>query len=170
MRIITLHCDYIRFKPLKKAIKNPEEIKDFEQKEVKEVLVVLTAIEKGDNDKTVRELVEAVNKTSKEVKTKKVVLYPYAHLSSNLADPSTALEYMTLAEHTLQKEGFDVVRAPFGYYKEFELKVKGHPLSELSKEFRAEGVEPSKLKEVKEKISEKEIEPSGCSEKFLVQN
>jgi threonyl-tRNA synthetase len=37
----------------------------------------------------------------------------------------------------LKKEGYEVTRAPFGYYKEFELKVKGHPLSELSKEFRA---------------------------------
>jgi hypothetical protein len=27
-----------------------------------------------------------------------------------------------------------VIRAPFGYYKTFELKVKGHPLSELSRE------------------------------------
>lgn len=145
MRIITLHCDYIRFKPLKKAIKDPEELKDKEGKEIKECLVVLTAVEKGDNDQTVKELIEAVKKTSGEVKTKSIVLYPYAHLSSNLSSPGTALEYLTLAEHTLSKEGFQVTRAPFGYYKEFELKVKGHPLSELSKEFR-----PGELKEVSE--------------------
>lgn len=136
MRIITLHCDYIKFKPLKKAIKEPEELKDKEQKEVKECLVVLTAVEKGDNDKTVKDLLEAIKKTSSEVKTKKIVLYPYAHLSPNLAPANTALEYLTEAEHTLKGEGYEVVRAPFGYYKEFELKVKGHPLSELSKEFK----------------------------------
>lgn len=145
MRIITLHCDYVRFKPLKKAIKNPEELKDKEGREIKECLVILTAVEKGDNDQTVKQLIEAIQKTSKEVKTKKIVIYPYAHLSSNLANPDTALEYLTEAEHTLKKEGFDVTRAPFGYYKEFELKVKGHPLSELSKEFRT-----GELREMKE--------------------
>lgn len=140
MKILTLHCDYIKFKPLKKAIKNPEELKEKGEVEVKEPLVVLIAVEKGDNDKTVGQLVDAVKKTSSEVKTKNIVLYPYAHLSPNLANPDTALEYMVEAEHTLQKEGFKVTRAPFGYYKEFELKVKGHPLSELSKEFHPEGM------------------------------
>jgi len=142
MKIITLHCDYIRFKPLKKAIKNIEDLKDKELKEVKECLVVLTAIESGDNDQTVKQLIDAVKKTSKEVKTNKIVLYPYAHLSSKLSPPNTALEYLTEAEHALSQDGFQVTRAPFGYYKEFELKVKGHPLSELSKEFV-----PGELKE-----------------------
>ncbi|MBM3233227.1 threonine--tRNA ligase [Candidatus Pacearchaeota archaeon] len=144
MRIITLHCDYIKFKPLKKAIKNPEELKDTSEKEAKDPLVILTAVEKGDDDKTIKELVEAVKKIAGEVKAKTIVLYPYAHLSSNLSDPTTALEYLVEAEHTLIKEGFKVLRAPFGYYKEFELKVKGHPLSELSKEFR-----PSQSEDVK---------------------
>src|SRR3989344_2436012 len=138
MRIITLHCDYIRFKPMKKAIKEPEELSEEAKKEqlVKDCLVVLTAVEKGDNDKTVKELVESVKKTASEVKAKKIVLYPYAHLSSNLSDPTTAREYIAEAQQVLQKSGFEVTRAPFGYYKEFKLKVKGHPLSELSKEFR----------------------------------
>ena len=85
----------------------------------------------------------------------RLVLYPYAHLSSNLSSPDTALEYLSEAEHVLKKEGFDVVRAPFGYYKEFELKCKGHPLSELSKEFRDEssviGIKGNKI-EKEEKI------------------
>ncbi|MEK6934074.1 MAG: threonine--tRNA ligase [Nanoarchaeota archaeon] len=141
MRIITLHCDYIRFKPVKKAIKNPEELSEEKKKEiiVKDPLVVLTAIEKGDNDQIIKQLIESVKKTASEVKAKKIVLYPYAHLSNQLADPTTALEYLVEAANVLQKEGFEVTRAPFGYYKEFELKCKGHPLSELSKEFRVEG-------------------------------
>ncbi|MCH7568108.1 MAG: threonine--tRNA ligase [Nanoarchaeota archaeon] len=137
MRIITLHCDYIRFKPLKKALKDAEELSNKNQKEVevKEALVVLTAIEQGDNKETLKQLISAVEKTAKEVKAKKIVLYPYAHLSSNLATPILALEYLKKAEKLLSKK-FRVIRAPFGYYKSLELKVKGHPLSELSKEFR----------------------------------
>ncbi|MEM4271775.1 MAG: threonine--tRNA ligase, partial [Candidatus Pacearchaeota archaeon] len=83
-----------------------------------------------------KNMIDAVKKTAEEVKAKNLVVYPYAHLSSNLAHPDTALEYLAEAEATLKKDGFKVVRAPFGYYKEFELKVKGHPLSELSKEFK----------------------------------
>jgi len=159
MRIITLHCDYIKFKPLKKAIKQPEEIKEKEEKEMKECLVVLTAVEKGDNDRVVKELIEAIKKTASEVKTKNIVIYPYAHLSSNLASPDSALEYLVEAEHTLKEIGYNVVRAPFGYYKSFELRVKGHPLSELSKEFRGEEEDIKDFKK-KPKVIELEEEPS----------
>lgn len=140
MKIITLHCDYITFKPLKKALKAAEDLKDTKEVTVKEPLVVLTSVEKGDNDKTVDQLIAAIRKTAADVNAKNIVLYPYAHLSSKLADPTTALEYLTLAEHTLEKD-FKVTRAPFGYYKSFELKVKGHPLSELSKEFVSGNIE-----------------------------
>lgn len=136
MRLITLHCDYIKFKPIKKAFKGAKDLEEEEkkEKEVKEVLVVLTAVEQGDNDSTIKDYLNAIRKTAGEVKAKNIVLYPYAHLSSNLSNPDTAREYLVEAESALKKEGFNVVRAPFGYYKEFELKCKGHPLSELSKE------------------------------------
>lgn len=139
MKILTLHCDYIRFKALKKAIKEPEELSESDKKEieVKEPLVVLTSVEKGDNEENLKQMIAAVKKTAGEVKSNKIVLYPYAHLSSNLSDPKTAVEVLIAANKLLQKEGFEVTRAPFGYYKEFELKVKGHPMSELSKEFRS---------------------------------
>ncbi|MBI3334832.1 threonine--tRNA ligase [Candidatus Pacearchaeota archaeon] len=143
MRLITLHCDYIKFKPLKKALAKAEDLKDKEQKEVKDCLVVLTAVEQGDNDSILKQYLAAVKKTAEEVKARKIVLYPYAHLSSMLAPPDTALEWMVSAQHTLQKEGYEVTRAPFGYYKEFELKCKGHPLSELSKEFRVAEATPN---------------------------
>mgnify|MGYP001606687958 CR=1 FL=1 len=148
MKILTLHCDYIRFKPIQKAIKNPEELKNKESREVKDCLVVLTAVENGDNDEILNQMIKSVVKTANEVKSKRIVLYPYAHLSSNLANPDTALEYLTVIETTLSKEGLEVTRAPFGYYKEFELKCKGHPLSELSKEFRLEQGKVTENKEV----------------------
>ncbi len=138
MKILTLHCDYIRFKAVKKAFKDAPEISEDEKKqhEVKECLVVLTSIEQGDNEETVKQLVEAIEKTAKEVKTENIVLYPYAHLSSNLAKPLVALELLQESEKELKKKFKHTIRAPFGYYKEFEFKCKGHPLSELSKEFK----------------------------------
>ena len=140
MKILTLHCDYIKFKPLKKAIKNPEAIKNDDEKIVQEPLVVLTAVEQGDDQKVLDQYIEAIRKTAEEVKAKNIVLYPYAHLSSKLSSPDVALKTLEEAEKILAQD-FKVTRAPFGYYKTFELKCKGHPLSELSKEFHPEGYE-----------------------------
>ena len=135
MKILLLHCDYIKFKPLKKALKKIEDLKDKEEKKVDECLVVLSAVEKSDSDvkKVVEKLVAEIKDVAGQVKTKNIVLYPYAHLSKDLSSPEIAVRVLEDAEKELKKS-FSVTRAPFGYYKEFELKVKGHPLSELSKE------------------------------------
>ncbi|VVB79791.1 putative threonine--tRNA ligase 1 [uncultured archaeon] len=144
MKILSLHTDYIKFKPLKKALKSALDLSEDQKKEKgsKEALVIFTAVEKGDNDikKVVEKFVENVKDIAKQVNAKNIVLYPYAHLSSNLAAPDLAQEVLDEAEKSLKKS-FTVVRAPFGYYKEFEMKVKGHPLSELSREIKVESEE-----------------------------
>ena len=141
MKILNLHTDYIKFKPLKKALKKIADLAEHEKKEVevKEALVVLTAVEKSDSDvkKVVENLVKNVKEIASQVKTENIVLYPYAHLSSNLGSPELAVKVLDEAEKQLKKH-FKVSRAPFGYYKEFEMKVKGHPLSELSREIKVE--------------------------------
>ena len=56
------------------------------------------------------------------------------------------------------KKDFKVIeRAPFGYYKEFELKVKGHPLSELSREFTVDAEEGDLKREMEEKVNTAEL-------------
>jgi len=141
MKFLSLHVDYIRFKPLKKALKKIEALteKDKKAHEIKEALAILVAVEKVDKnvDEVVKKFVENVKEIAVQVKAKNIVLYPYAHLSSNLAAPEIAVDVLEKAEKELKKS-FNVVRAPFGYYKEFEMKVKGHPLSELSREIRVE--------------------------------
>lgn len=138
MKILSLHCDYIKFKPLKKALRNPEELSEKRKGEiiVKEPLVVMIAVEKKDekNLKLLESLTKEIKDLAKNVNAKNLVIYPYAHLSSSLSNPDFALKTLEQAEKILKKD-FDIIeRAPFGYYKEFELKVKGHPLSELSRE------------------------------------
>lgn len=141
MKTLNLHVDYIKFKPLKKALKGIEELSDLDKDEkyVEEALAVMTAVEKGDLNikEVVGKLVESIKDIAKQVKVKNIVLYPYAHLSKDLSSPETAQEVLKETEKVLKKS-FNVVRAPFGYYKEFEMKVKGHPLSELSREISCE--------------------------------
>ncbi len=145
MKILSLHCDYIKFKPLKKALRLPEELSEERKKEieVREPVVFLIAVEKQDEEN--KGLVESVVKEIKDIVGKigvnDVVLYPYAHLSPSLSSPDFALKTLEKVDKELNKD-FKIVRAPFGYYKEFELKVKGHPLSELSRDIHFSGELP----------------------------
>ncbi len=108
MKILLLHTDYIKFKPLKKALKNVEALseKEKEGKSVEEALVVLTAVEKSDSDskKVVEELVKNVKEVAKQVNAEKIVLYPYAHLSKELASPELATKVLNEAEKELKKK------------------------------------------------------------------
>ncbi|HLE05886.1 MAG TPA: threonine--tRNA ligase [Candidatus Nanoarchaeia archaeon] len=151
MKILTLHSDYIKFEPTKKAIKSAEDI-ELKESMMKECLVVFSAVEKDDEEKVdgvIKELVSQIKKVAEQVKTKKIVLYPYAHLSSNLSNPDTAIKVLKGAEEELKKE-YEVIRAPFGWYKKFEISCKGHPLSELSRQFSAGSETPTGEKKRKE--------------------
>lgn len=137
MKILSLHCDYIKFKPVKPAIKGmilPEN--ENKAVEVKEPLVIMTAVEKADEDnKTILAdyIKNILDLKDKIGKVERIVLYPYAHLSSSLSSPDFAKQLLIDAEKELKSKNIETFRAPFGYYKEFELKCKGHPLSELSR-------------------------------------
>ena len=62
---------------------------------------------------------------------KKLLLYPYAHLSSNLAKPSVAMTLLQEMENNASN--LDVSHSPFGWTKSYNVQVKGHPLAESSK-------------------------------------
>ncbi|MCX6814692.1 MAG: threonine--tRNA ligase [Candidatus Aenigmarchaeota archaeon] len=140
MKILLLHSDFIEWEPKKKAVPMAEDVEK-KPKKVNEALVVFTAVEKSDEkdqEKVVRNSIKEILDVFRQVKAKTIVLYPYAHLSSDLAQPSVALKVLKDMESDLGKKA-PVVRAPFGWYKAFNLKCKGHPLSELSKSISAEG-------------------------------
>ena len=130
MRILQLHCDNISYEPTKKEIQSAEEI-DPKPVSIDEVVVCFVAIEKDDNEDTAKDAVSQIQESMKKIGCQKLLLYPYAHLSSNLASPSTALSLLKFMES--QSQELDVSRAPFGWTKSYNVKVKGHPLAESSK-------------------------------------
>lgn len=135
MKILAVHADYLKFQATKKALKNAEEV-DQKEVEVKECLVVMTSVEKKDEahaqEVTARLAAEA-DDIARQVKAQTIVLYPYAHLSSALGSPDIAVKILDDAKSLLEKQKYKVIRAPFGWYKSFEWRCKGHPLSELSR-------------------------------------
>ncbi len=134
MKLLLIHADFMEFEVRKKTrIAEPYEGKG---ERVEDCLVVFTAVEEGDDDRVVDKAVEEIRDVAKKVGANKIVVYPYAHLSSNLAPPERAKEVLKLLAEKLS-EFFEVHRAPFGWYKSFRISCKGHPLSELSREIKA---------------------------------
>ncbi len=134
MKILLLHVDWVEWEPTKKALKQMPEVEKKKHR-VEEALLVLTAVEKIDEknpEQAALKLVEEIKSVADQVKAKRVVLYPYAHLSRNLASPSSSIIVFDEAEKHLK--GLDVERAEFGWYKKLAFSAKGHPLSELSRE------------------------------------
>ncbi|MGI0046246.1 MAG: threonine--tRNA ligase [Nitrosotalea sp.] len=127
MRILQLHCDYIEFTPIKKEIKSAEEI-DPQPKHFDEVVVAFVAVEDGDNSEVAQKAMIEISESMKKVGCNKLLLYPYAHLSSKLASPSVALS--VLKEMESKSDGLDIHKAPFGWTKSYKIQVKGHPLAE----------------------------------------
>ena len=91
MRILQLHCDSIEYTPTKKEIKSAEEIEP-KKISIEEVVVCFTAIEEGDDSDTAKNAIIDIQKSMKQIGCNKLLLYPYAHLSSNLASPGTGLK------------------------------------------------------------------------------
>ncbi len=140
MKILTIHADFIEFEAKKKAFAAAEEGIIEGKQRVNDCLVIFTAVEKRDESNTagiVQRYVQEIKNIAQQVNAKTLVLYPYAHLSSQLSNPKIAEQVMKEAEQQL-KEKFSVTRAPFGWYKAFTIACKGHPLSELSREFTAD--------------------------------
>jgi len=140
MKILVMHVDYVEWEAKKKAFKGAEEgIKEGKHR-VDDCLLVLTAVEKRDEknpEAVVEKYIQEIKSIAQQVDAKRVVVYPYAHLSSDLASPKIAEKILKDAEEKLNSK-FEVFRSPFGWYKAFTVACKGHPLSELSREFSAD--------------------------------
>ena len=132
MRILQLHCDSIQYTPTKKEIKSAEEIEP-KTTSIEEVVVCFTAVEKDDDFGIVKNAIAEIQESMSKIGCNKLLLYPYAHLSSNLASPGTGLKILKEMEESCT--GIEVMRAPFGWTKAFSIQVKGHPLAESSKVF-----------------------------------
>lgn len=165
MRLLFIHTDYIEFMAKQKTKVAEEVPEEMKHGRAEEALAVFIAVEKQDEGKQVvdRAIAEIEDVFSK-VKAERIVLYPYAHLSSSLAKPEYAVEVLRELEAKLKDKGYSVTRAPFGWYKAFELRCKGHPLSELSREIKVgrEEMESKALKaEKKLKKSWYVLTPEG---------
>jgi threonyl-tRNA synthetase len=141
MRILLIHSDYLKYET-KNQTRIAEKIDEDRKKgQYDDVLVVFTAVEKEDEENPQNVIEKAALEISDvygKVKADRIVIYPYAHLSSSLGAPEFAKGVLKSLESALEDKGLPVTRVPFGWYKSFQVACKGHPLSELSRTITAE--------------------------------
>ncbi len=150
MRLLFIHSDHLEFEAT-------EEVGDMAETEgvplegrLEDCVATFISVESGDGNDigaVVENAATEIRDVAGQLETTRVVLYPYAHLSDDLASPDVATEVLQRLETTLADE-YELLRAPFGWYKRFELHCKGHPLSELSRHVSAEITERDEPEEL----------------------
>ncbi|MDA4124143.1 MAG: threonine--tRNA ligase [Thaumarchaeota archaeon] len=141
MRILQLHVDFIEYEPIKKEIPGAEEAEKGKVRE-EDTVVLFTAVEKGDDGEVAAKAVGELKAFLKNLGANRVMIYPFAHLSSDLARPADALPVLEAMEREAKNAGIETSRSPFGWNKAYQLKVKGHPLAEMSRSY-SKGVKPA---------------------------
>ncbi len=165
MRILQHHVDFIEYEPIKKEIDRAEEV---EKKKVKleDLVVIFIAVEEGDDEAIVEAAIDQVMDSLKILKVNKILIYPYAHLSNNLAKPKIALEILEKMAEYANKKKLETYRAPFGWNKQYSFRIKAHPLAEQAKFITKETLkQKTKPKKVEEKPKAKQEEPKELSER-----
>ena len=145
MRILQLHSNFIEYRPIEKEIAIAEDAEK-KEKRLEEIVVLFTAVENGDNEAVGRKAIDEIETFLGKLKINRILIYPYAHLSSNLARPADALAIVKTMEAYAKEKGIETHRAPFGWNKQFTISIKGHPLAEQSREILPTGEkEPEKV-------------------------
>ena len=145
MRILLIHANRFSFRVTgETSVALPSELdKANSEGEVGDALVVFMAAEKGDKSdigSVADQVAEEALTLASQVNTDNLVIYPYAHLSSSLSSPRIAVNLLDEICTKLKSHNhLKIMRAPFGYYKSFEISCKGHPLSELAKTITPSG-------------------------------
>jgi len=134
MRILAIHARTFSYDIVKPAIEEPEGVSSDLKKQFENVLVLFTSIENTDEPDVVEDAIAEIRGLIEQIKPAEVLIYPYAHLSADLAPPDKAVEILNkLHEKASSSLQIPVHKAPFGWYKSFKLECYGHPLSELSR-------------------------------------
>ncbi|MBI5305363.1 MAG: hypothetical protein HY868_24750 [Chloroflexi bacterium] len=109
---------------------------------VSDALLVLTSVEKGDERApqiVAERAATMLAEHARKLRVTTIVLHSFAHLFAELAAPADAIAVMQQVETRLRAAGLTVIRTPFGWFNELDIKAKGHPLSRLARVFSAEG-------------------------------
>jgi len=102
MKILALHSNFIEYEPIEKEISDAEDAQKSKVR-VDDLVVAFIAVEQEDDDIIASKAVEDIRSWLEKVKCNRLMLYPYAHLSSNLADAKSALRIINAIDSMIKK-------------------------------------------------------------------
>jgi len=140
LRILQLHSNFIEYEAVEKEIavaEEPEKKKD----RLEDLVVLFVAVEEGDDEAIARIAMENTKASLDKLKVNRILIYPYAHLSSNLAKPADALKVLKEMKAVAKELGLETYSSPFGWCKQFSISIKGHPLAEHLRVVTSDSVE-----------------------------
>jgi threonyl-tRNA synthetase len=137
MRFLSFHCEYFKYKTTKKTrSKILEELNETNRSgEIENVILLLISIEKQDESNTsfIDNGINEIEKIVKQLKVNNIVLLSFAHLFGELSNSEFGFEALKKLELKLKESNYTILRPPYGWFNELELKAKGHPLSRISR-------------------------------------
>jgi threonyl-tRNA synthetase len=162
MKILQLDVDNITFELVKPEARVHDEGGE-KRVSTDDAIAILVSVEKGDDASTAKEAMKDVSAFMAKQGRKRLVIYPFAHLSRNLLAPEEARKILNdmLAD---APEGTEVRKAPFGWNKKLSLAVKGHPLAEMSRSYgKAQAEEPKEKQKPRQELNTSIVKKSDWS-------
>jgi threonyl-tRNA synthetase len=147
MKILQLDVEKLSYEAIKPEASVYEETKE-KKGSVEDALVLFVSVENGDTFETAASALKDAVAFMEKSGRKKLLIYPFSHLSNNLAEPKEA---MKILEHMFKSvpKGIDAKKAPFGWNKKLSVDVKGYPLAEQSRSYDGAGKGVRAYKKVK---------------------
>ncbi len=143
MKILQLDVNKIEFKLIKPESEVYEKSDKLEFL-IDDILVLLISIEKNDSIAVAKKAIEDAVSFMDKLKRKKLILYPFAHLSNNLESPDNALKIFKHMKQIASEFDIELYSAPFGWNKQLSIAIKGHPLAEQSRVYSETDIQKNK--------------------------
>jgi threonyl-tRNA synthetase len=135
MKVLLLDVEKIGYELIKPEASVYED-SDEKKAVIVDAVAMMMSIEKDDDESTADKALADVKKFMAQLKRTRLVLYPFAHLSNQLADPKSAMKIIDYIYTSASSDkALDVKKAPFGWNKKLILEMKGHPLAEQGKSY-----------------------------------
>lgn len=133
MKLLFNHVASFSYRTTERSQVGNELDEDKKEGSTNDALLVKICSEKGDPDNVTSLTVEEIENVANDLGVKRLILFPWAHLSQDLAPPEISRMRIEKIESLLEESGYEILQVPFGWYKEWDLRSKGHPMSVLSR-------------------------------------
>jgi len=125
MKLLILHCMEFGFELNKKG--KLAEKPEIDSSHIENCVVAMVCVEKGDSLEKVPLAAKDISLIADSVSSKNVVVFPFAHLSNELAGPEAAKAVLKGIYDSL--DAYSRIWVPFGWFKIWRLESMGHPLA-----------------------------------------